>query len=228
MSQKSDLFLAVKSSPEEKIFLDIQKAGLQAVEVYLSCNMLTEISRIVHLCKRFPFQYAVHAPNDACAPERISELIEAIGARVLVFHNIYWDDEWEHISKVFKNTKTRLCIENISTVQEHWKVIRRYDFGRCIDLEHLQLECAGIYEEEFIPYLRSASHIHLTGYSFGSKLWHTHIHHSPGHGVYMLNLLKKADYKGFVVSEAKTSLQTYKQFKKLNDFFMRWVSRTSE
>ncbi len=48
------------------------------------------------------------------------------------------------------------------------------------------------------------------------------IHHSPGQGVYFLNLLKKAEYAGFVVSEAKESYQTKNEFKALYDFFKNW------
>ena len=83
----------------------------------------------------------------------------------------------------------------------------------------MQLECSGVFEEGFSQSFKQASHVHLTGYVYGSELWHTHIHHSPEHGLYMLNLLDEAGYKGFVVSEAKRSLQTYEEFKKLNDFF---------
>ena len=97
--------------------------------------------------------------------------------------------------------------------------------GRCLDMEHLQIECAGVYEEEFIPVIKQASHIHLTGYASGTGLWHTHIHHSPEHGLYMLNLLKKTGYSGFVVSEAKKSLQTYAEFEKLNDFYRKWRNK---
>lgn len=83
----------------------------------------------------------------------------------------------------------------------------------------------GVYEEEFLPVIRDASHIHLTGYIFGSKLWHTHLHHSPEHSLYMLDLIKRCRYSGFVVSEARASLQTYAEFKKLNDFFFKWKGR---
>jgi len=86
--------------------------------------------------------------------------------------------------------------------------MRRLGFGRCLDLEHLQLECGGIFEEEFVRPLKQASHVHLTGYIYGSHLWHTHIHHSPQQSLYILNLLKKVRYSGFVVSEARLSFQT--------------------
>ena len=87
------------------------------------------------------------------------------------------------------------------------------------------MESAGVYEEVFIPTIKQASHIHLTGYTYGSQLWHTHIHHSPEHNLYILDMLKKTGYSGFVVSEAKCSLQTYEEFKKLFDFYKRWESK---
>ena len=69
--------------------------------------------------------------------------------------------------------------------------MRRYGFKRCLDLEHLQMQCAGVYEEEFLPVIRQASHIHMTGYFYGSDLWHTHIHQSPSTLFIFLNLLKR-------------------------------------
>ena len=70
--------------------------------------------------------------------------------------------------------------------------------------------------------MKSASHIHMTGYIFGSELWHTHIHHSPKHSLYLLELLRKSGYSGFVVSEARTSFQTYQEFRELNKFYQDW------
>jgi hypothetical protein len=84
------------------------------------------------------------------------------------------------------------------------------------------MECAGVFEEAFLPVIRQTAHIHLTGYNYGSRLWHTHIHHSPEHNVYLLNLLKKAGYSGLVVSEAKVSLQTLSEFKNLREFIRKW------
>lgn len=222
---KTDITPAVKSSPDEKIFLDIKKAGLEAVELYLSQSILDESSKIIQLCKRFPFQYAVHAPNDGYDPEILLKLTEGIGAKILVFHSIFWEDEWKKIAHTFQNSETKLCVENVSSIHDPSKIVRRYGFGRCADLEHMQMECAGVYEEEFIQYFKKALHIHMTGYVYGSKLWHTHIHHSAEHSLYLLDLLDRAGYGGFLVSEARVSLQTYEEFKRLNDFFEQWKSK---
>lgn len=222
MSKVKNIIIAAKCAPQKSILNDVKKAGLEAVELYFSRELLNDSHKIIELCKSFSFGYAVHAPNDGHAPLKLPEVVKAIGAKIVVFHNVYWEDEWERIIKIFKNVKTKLCIENVYSIHEPLKFMRRYGMSRCLDLEHLQMECAGVYEEEFIPFIRQSSHIHLTGYVFGSNLWHTHIHYSPEHSIYLLNLLKKAGYSGFVVSEAKSSLQTYKEFKKLNDFCKRW------
>jgi hypothetical protein len=218
----NNIIIAAKCAPEQKILEDIKKAALPAVELYLSQQIIADLSRIIKLCKKFPFRYAVHAPNDGSDTGRLSELVMAIGAEVVIFHNIYWEDEWESIIAAFRKAKVKLCLENTFSVHEPLKFMRRYGLSRCLDLEHLQLECAGVYEEEFVRVIKQAQHIHLTGYIYGSGLWHTHLHHSPEHSLYFLNLVKKCGYSGFVVSEAKLSLQTYVEFKKLHDFFSRW------
>ncbi len=227
MSKIRNITIAAKCVPEEEILSNIKRAGLEAVELYLSDDILRNLNKIIQLCKQFPLRYAVHAPNDGCNSYRLAELVKKIGAEVVVFHNIYWEAEWEDIIKFFKNIDTKLCIENTYSVHEPLKFMRRYDLGRCLDLEHLQMECAGIYEEEFSRVIKQAFHIHLTGYVYGSQLWHTHIHHSPEHSLYLLGLLKKAGYFGFVVSEAKESLQTYAEFRKLSEFCRKWRSRNT-
>lgn len=174
------------------------------------------------MCRNFPFKYAVHAPNDYFNPDKLAELVDYIQAGIVVFHNIYWEDEWEKIVKSFDGVRAKLCIENTYSVHEPVKFIRRYGLFRCLDLEHLQMECSGFFEEEFLKVMKEASHVHLTGYTYGSELWHTHIHQTPTIALKMLNLLKKAQYRGFVVSEARTNLQTYKELKKLKEFFQTW------
>jgi hypothetical protein len=58
----------------------------------------------------------------------------------------------------------------------------------------------------------------MSGYSFGTKNWHTPIHHAPEHCSHLLKLLKKANYSGMVVSEARVSYQTPEEFVKLTQF----------
>lgn len=222
MANTKNIIIAAKCKPKENLFIDIKRAGLEAVELYLSEEVLTNVKRIIELCGRFPFKYAIHAPNDSCNLHKLAELTQAISPKAVVFHNIYWEDEWKLIVKNFKNIQARLCIENTYSIHEPLKFMRRYGMGRCLDLEHLQMECCGIYEEEFIKLIKQTSHIHLTGYIYGSRLWHTHIHHSPRHNLYLLDLLKRAGYSGFVVSEAKVSLQAYAEFRKLSNFYRRW------
>jgi hypothetical protein len=221
------MIIAGKCAPSEKNLSLLEKAGLRAVELYTNGDILGDIARVRKCCGGFSFRYAVHAPNDSFEPEALAELVTSIDAEIVVFHNIFWEDEWQRINEVFRGLRTKPCIENMSSVHEPLKFMRRFGFGRCLDLEHLQMECAGVIEDEFIPVIAQASHIHMTGYSFGSKLWHTHISNSPRHNAYMLDLLKRAGFKGFVVSEAKVSLQTYEEFKKLSDFYNEWAARST-
>lgn len=223
MPNNKGIVFAAKSAPIERIFLEIEKAGLKAVEVYLSEEILNSLQKAIKICRKFPFRYALHVPVTGFGSVKlVAELAGKISAEIIVFHNVYWEDEWGAIFKAFKGIKANLCVENTYSVHEPLKFMRRYGMRRCLDLEHMQMECCGFYEEEFIKVIRQASHIHLTGYTYGSQLWHTHIHSSIRHNLYLLNLLKKAGYSGLVVSEARQSLQTYREFKKLNEFYKRW------
>lgn len=222
MSKYQEITIAAKCAPDEAILIDIEKAGITAVELYVNHNWLHEIKTIKQICRKFSFRYAVHAPNDGYEPDLLAELVDDIKAEVVVFHDIFWEDEWEYIIKVFKDINTKLCIENITSVHETSKLMRRFGLKRCLDIEHLQRECAGIFEEEFIQIMSQSSHVHLTGYLYGSNLWHSHIHHSPEHNIRLFNLLENAGYSGLVVSEAKTSYQTLSEFEMLSKFCQKW------
>ncbi|MEW6618871.1 MAG: hypothetical protein AB1422_05930 [bacterium] len=219
------IIIAAKCAPQKEILYNIERAGLKAVELYLSEEILNDLDKTIQLCRNFSFIYAFHAPTEGCKLDKLAELVKAIGGKIVVFHNIYWEEEWKKIVRTFRDVEANLCMENTYSVHEPVKFMQRYGVGRCLDLEHLQMECAGVYEEVFIPVIKQASHIHLTGYTYGSQLWHTHIHYSQEHNLYMLDLLKKAGYSGLLVSEARESLQTYEEFKKLNNFFKIWESR---
>lgn len=225
MPEGQTITIAAKCAPDEQILTSIEKAGISAVELYTNLDYLHNLSKVKKTCKKFPFRYTVHAPNDGFEPELLTELVDDLKAEVVVFHDIFWEQEWDRIASIFREIKTNVCIENTHSVHEPLKLMRRYGFNRCLDLEHLQMQCAGVFEEAFMPVIGQAAHIHLTGYFYGSDLWHTHIHHSPEHSVYFFNLIKEAGYTGLVVSEAKTSLQTYDEFKKLNDFYKLWESK---
>ncbi len=224
MPDGQTITIAAKCTQDEEILVNIEKADIPAVELYTNLNYLQKLRFVKETCRKFPFRYAVHAPNDGNEPELLAELVDGVKAEILVFHDIFWDNEWEHIAAIFRGIKAKICIENTHSVHEPLKLMRRFGMKRCLDLEHLQMQCAGVFEEEFMPVIRNAAHIHLTGYFYGSDLWHTHLHHSPEHSVYFLNLLKEAGYTGLVVSEARTSFQTYEEFKRLKDFYNAWKS----
>jgi len=216
------MIIAAKCAPCEDKLSWVKNAGLEAVELYLSKDYLKSIPGLIERCKKFALRYAVHAPTDGSGLKELRDLIRGIGAEVVIFHNIYWEDEWGDIVKYFQENPVRLCVENTYSSNEAVKFMRRYGIGRCLDLEHAQLECAGVYEDEFINIMQGVFHVHITGYTYGSKLWHTHIHYSPEHNRYLLSLLKKTGYSGFVVSEARPSLQSYAEFKRLREFYEDW------
>lgn len=222
MSFNHKMVIAAKCAPEEEMLANIEKAGIAAVELYTNIKWLHNMNKVKKVCKEFLFRYAVHAPLDGYEPDLLAELVSDLHAEVVIFHDIYWDNEWEYIYNLFKHSGVKVCVENITSVHEPLKFMRRYGFKRCLDIEHLQMECAGVIEDELVPIIQQTAHIHLTGYFFGSNLWHTHIHYSPDHNMDFMNLIKLSGYTGFVVSEAKISLQTLSEFKNLNNFFQKW------
>jgi sugar phosphate isomerase/epimerase len=219
------IILAAKCAPDEKVLSDIQKSGIEAVELFLSDKILKDPEGVIKTCGRFSFKYAIHAPNDSLNISAMKKIVKALDAKIMIFHDIFWEDEWKKIISSLKTIKAKPCIENVLSAVEPYRFMRRYGYGACLDMEHIQFEVNGVFEEIIIGALKLASHVHLTGYSAGSKLWHTHIHHSPEHGNHMLDLIKISGYKGMVVSEAKQSLQTYDEFLALKKYFDAWQSR---
>lgn len=222
MVRASDITVAAKCAPEESLLDAIVDAGLTATEIYTDNFSLKDIDKIVKICKKYPLRYALHAPANGYEPDSLVLLVEQIKAEVVIFHNIYWEDEWKYIMEKFQPLKCKPCMENIYSAVEAVKYMRRFGIGRCLDMEHLIMEVNGIFEEPFIGLIKESSHIHMTGYTFGSKAWHTPIHRASEQSVYLLNLLKKAGYSGLVVSEAQRHYQTKEEFKALREFFQRW------
>ncbi len=222
MTSKDGMTIAAKCAPEKNLLSDVCQAGLEAVELFLSEKILTDVDGVIKACRAFPLRYALHAPNSGFGFEGLLALTQAVRPEVIVFHNIFWEDEWPVIAQRFDGTGVKLCLENTYSVHEPVKLMRRFSFGRCLDMEHLQMETCGFFEEAFISVMREASHIHLTGYSFGSDRWHTHIHHAPEHNRYVLDVLNRSGYRGLVVSEARQSLQTLKDFQALKAFDQEW------
>ncbi len=222
MQTDQEIIIAAKCAPVEEVLRNIEEAGITAVELYTSSAWLNQLSTVVETRNKCSLKYAIHAPNDCFEADLLSELVRAIKAEIVVFHDIFWSDEWKYIYEIFKNSNVKVCIENLSSIHQPLKYMRRYGFKRCLDIEHLQLECAGFITDELNPVVQQSSHIHLTGYKFGTNLWHTHIHCSPEHNMHILDFLKNAGFSGYVVSEASVAYQTLSEFKKLHDFFKNW------
>jgi sugar phosphate isomerase/epimerase len=212
------MVIAAKCAPEPEILSAIHGAGLKAVEIYTDSSWLERPADVIRVCREFPLRYAVHAPTDGSLPEAMIEVAAGVEAEVVVFHDVFWEDEWPRIAESFSGLKATLCVENIASGNEPLKLIRRFNMGLCLDLEHLQMQVGGVFEETFLRTMKGATHVHMSGYTFGSEMWHSHIHHSPLHSGYLLGLLKRAGYSGMVVSEARVDQQTLAEFRELASF----------
>ena len=226
MITQEEFIIAAKCAPDERILSNIHKAKLKGVELYLNKEWLKQKSLIIRNCLKFPLRYALHAPTDTFCPDDIVELAAELNAEIIVFHDIFWEDEWAKIVEVFQDTQIKICVENIATNVDIIKIVRRFGVNLCLDLEHLQMECGGFYEEASIPIIQQAKHIHMSGYFYSSELWHTHLHYTPKHSHYLLDLIRSTGYQGMIVSEAKSLLQTFEEFQKLNHFFNKWKEYT--
>ncbi len=220
--QKNDIVLAAKCAPQEDILKSIEMAGITAVELYTNYEYLKNIDDVLKICKKFPFRYIVHAPTKGYEPDLLIDFVKELGPEMLVFHDIYWENEWEYLSEQLNKLASRLCVENILSAIEPIKIMRRFGLSRCLDFEHLIIEVNGIFEEVMLDILKEARHIHMTGYTACSDKWHTPIHYSPDQSTYLLNCLVETNYSGFVVSEARTKYQTLDEFKAVNSFFTEW------
>ena len=216
---------AAKCTVDSTILRSIELAGLEAVELYTTVALLKNRAECTKICQDFPFTYAVHAPTNGHEPELLAEFVNAIKAKIVVFHDIYWLDEWETITKIFQSVDTKVCVENVSSTIEPLKIMRRFGAGYCLDLEHMEMQICGVANEILVHFLKEISHIHMTGYTFGTQSWHTPFHHAPIHSANLLDLMKVAGYNGMIVSEASIPYQTLEEFKKLKDFFDQWAEK---
>ena len=222
VGSEADLQLAVKCQPDQKVFERIESAGIDAVELHTNAECLRK-GDIVSICGDFPFSYAVHAPNDIVAPERTFELAQAVGARLVVTHDMYWEDEWPLVVKAAQDARIPLAIENVDGLFTFTKVLLRYEVKRCLDFEHAVFQMQGFYPDGLKIVLPETIHVHLTGYNHGNLKYHTHFYESPDFASDVLNFLDNG-YEGMVVSEASIEYQTEEHFQKLKDFFDEWES----
>ena len=216
--KKLEFNIVPKCAPEEKLLGMISGTGFSGVELYTDNSYLADFRNTARMCAKYDFRYAVHAPADNTPLRNIIGFIKELKPEVLVLHNIYWDDEWEVFYRESEKLHTKICVENVSSVLEPVRFMRRFGFRRCLDLEHLQMEATGVFREVFVDVIKQASHIHMTGYVFGTDMWHTPVHYSKAHAKYLLGLIKQAGYSGLVVSEASVKYQTQDEFKKLKEF----------
>lgn len=115
MAKETGLIIAAKCPPDESILSDIHRAEIKAVEIYLNKKWIEQISKIISNCKKFPLLYSLHAPTDMFCPNEIAQVAKELDAKNVVFHDIFWEDEWRKIMEVFTDAHLKICVENIAT-----------------------------------------------------------------------------------------------------------------
>ena len=215
---KTGLQLAAKSIPAYDIFSVLEDVGIKAVEVYTDVLQLNRPD-IIDICHDFNFDYAVHAPNDVYAPEKIFNLAKSIKAKLVVTHDIYWEDEWPEFIQSSMNSGIPIVIENVDGTSTFQKILRRYNLNRCLDFEHLIYQMGGFTPNIFANIIADTVHVHLTGYEHGNGKHHTHFYEAAKQSMEILGFLKNYEYNGMIVSEALPEYQTKEHFEKLVDFY---------
>jgi len=216
---KTGIQLAAKSAPTHDTFSILEDVGIKAVEVYTDEIQLSR-SEIIDICHDFNFDYVVHAPNDIYAPEKIFNLAKSIKAKLVVTHDIYWEDEWPEIMQHSTESGIPLVIENVDGAFTFQKVLRRYNLKRCLDFEHIIYQMGGFAPDVLSNVITDTVHVHLTGYEHGNGKHHTHFYESAKQSMEILRLLNDCGYNGMVVSEALPEYQTRERFQKLVEFYM--------
>lgn len=217
-NSNTGLQLAAKSVPTYDIFSILESVGIKAVEVYTDTIQLNRAD-IIDVCSDFNFDYVIHAPNDIYAPEKTFNLAKSIKAKLVVTHDIYWEDEWPELIKYSTDSGIPIAIENVDGTSTFQKIMRRYHLKRCLDFEHIIYQMGGFASNVLKNVLPETVHIHLTGYEHGNGKHHTHFFEAIEQSTNILSFLKNCGYNGMVVSEALPEYQTREQFQKLFDFF---------
>ncbi len=223
MTEAAGFVLAAKCSPEAKLLDAVADAGLGAVELYTNDKWLSRATEVCRLCRGYPLRYAVHAPTAGYDPDGLFALAAGVGATAVVLHNIYWPEEFaELVEKFSALPNCPLCLENSDGVTDPVKYLRRYGLKRCIDVEHLIQQTLGFFPEPFGGVIAEAAHLHVSGYTFGSENWHSHLHYAPEQSRRILDLIRQSGYQGLVVSEAVVEQQTLGEWRRLVEFFAAW------
>lgn len=219
INKKTGLQLAAKSIPTYDTFSILEDVGIKAVEVYTDASQLNR-EDIINVCHDFNFDYVVHAPNDIYAPDKTFTLAKSIKAKLVVTHDIYWEDEWPEFIQSSMDSGIPIAIENVDGTSTFQKVLRRYHLKRCLDFEHLIYQMGGFAPNVLTNIINDTVHVHLTGYEHGNGKHHTHFFKSCKQSIEILTFLINCDYNGMVVSEALPEYQTREQFQNLVDFYM--------
>lgn len=208
--KKIGLQLAAKSAPTYDTFSILEGVGIKVVEIYIDEFQLSR-SDIIDLCHDFYFDYVIHAINDIYAPEKTFNIAKSIKAKLVVTHDIYWEDGWPELIQHSTESGIPLVIENVDGTSIYQKILCRYNLKRCLDFEHLIYQMGGFAPDVLSNVVIDTVHVHLTGYEHGNGKHHTHFYEAAKQSIEIISFLTNCGYNDMVVSEALLEYQTREQ-----------------
>lgn len=232
------LELATKFKPDgEEPFRTAVAAGYRCAELWTGPDVLSDVAKVVALCRSFPLRYALHFPTRRDLTPRqleaVVELYRALDCRSLTIHQLEHDHYAAEL--LSRDAGLVLAVENgdlSATEIQAWAELNRY---LTLDAEHAWMfSHEGASREEAVDAVSSLLAVH------GAKLRHVHLpgnsggpdEHRPMHEGWdyvraVLDRLADVGYSGFVVSEVEQSFQTLEHLAKDRALFDAWLDERS-
>lgn len=224
---------ATKIEPDQKKLDILSQIGWKYLEIYTN-RFYIDSTEVVSLLKKYSFEYVVHSPTDYF-DKSVIEFASKIKAKVVNTHKIVDDKELARLVALAKTKHISITVENEAFPESHHlddegkmlPTIKTYDPIRsggdflrlrervprvklCVDVEHAMIrkEYPGIIDScyEFL------GHIHLCGFKGGPH--HRPIYENMELVQHIATLLRKYEYKGFVVCEHDVEFHTPKIWEK--------------
>jgi hypothetical protein len=209
--------LATKFAPSPHTFEAARQAGFRRAELWTDAGLLAHWKDVAPLARRYPFEYAIHFPNQRDLPAEVADhaaaLYRALGARALVLHQPQYERHGPAL--VEQCPDIRLAVENGALTVDQFAAWALHNPGLALDVEHLwkftlpEASLGRILTEVEAFLTRFAGklhHVHLPGYLPGQA------EHRPMYcsrdlvrGVW--DLLERFKFDGLVVSEVAVEFQ---------------------
>jgi len=218
---------ATKIEPNFEKLDILARMGWKHLEIYTNRFFIEKVG-ILSLLKSYKFEYVVHSPTDYF-DESVIDFASRIGAKLINTHKIIEDNLLDKLVTKAKAKGIVVSIENeafpeshhldddgkqLPTIQTYSPIRSGGDFLRlqekipdvrlCVDIEHAMIR------KEYPSIIDSCyallGHIHLCGFTGGPH--HRPIYENMELVQHLATLLKKYEYKGFIVAEHNLEFHT--------------------